>query len=246
MPPKSNPPTERQLKYAADLGILVPANADIKDVSDLISAAVDNDKPSTLRHRAFAEYFGIKTTEYIGKKSLFNLIQSTLANGGRDRDLMSWFTYRVYRNLTNAADNTPINGPGDADIQAIAATLASNAKIVKSARRYEGKELIYFGEWTAPDGFVYSGGSKNTAAYKAAEASLKQIIRLPKKQPEPKATVPVPRNQAAIPVLRIQAAKPIRKRKGLLRTAIRLIIWGVLFFIILPTFLFVFISLYRD
>lgn len=252
MPTKPNPPTERQLAYAAKLNISIPENVTKEQIGDLISMAVDNDKPSSERHRAFADYFGINASEHIGKKSLFELIQFTLANSGRDKDLMAWFTYRVYRNLTNAADNTPISGPGDPQIQAIATTLASNAKIVKSARRYEGKELIYFGEWTAPDGNIYLGGSKNTAAYKAAESSLKQSLRLPKNQAaesSPTQSLRLskkqPERMADAPVPRIQTAKPISKRAGFPKTIVRLVVWGTLLFIVIPIFLMVFVSFYR-
>jgi hypothetical protein len=77
------PPTERQLKYAKDLGISIPANATRADLSDLISVKVDRDKPSTTRHREFAKRFGVETTQYIGKKSLFRRIQSALVEPGR-------------------------------------------------------------------------------------------------------------------------------------------------------------------
>ena len=195
-------------------------------MSHLISMAVDKDKPSSERHRAFAEYFGIKTTTYIGKKSLFDLIQSTLASGGRDIELMAWFTYRVYRKLTNAADDAAISGPDHREIQAIASTLAGDPKIVKSARRYQGTELIYFGEWTNPDGYVYSGGSKNTAAYKAAELSLRQRLNLPKNHPTQKTVKPPPKIQTPGTTPKIRTAKSSRRRSSGLRSLFRLAFWA--------------------
>jgi len=41
-----DPPTERQLDYAKDLGISIPSNATKDDLSDLISLKVDRDKPA--------------------------------------------------------------------------------------------------------------------------------------------------------------------------------------------------------
>jgi hypothetical protein len=178
MTQNSNPPTEKQLAYAKKLNISIPPYASVDEASFLIELAVSNDKPSSERHRAFAEFFKIRVPNLIGKKAIFELIQERLSQGTRDHDLMAWFSYRVYRQLTNAADDAPISGPGDPRIQEVASLLAADPKVVKSARRYSGSELIYFGEWTAANGEVHSGGSKNTAAYKAAEAALKSSLGL--------------------------------------------------------------------
>jgi len=64
------PATERQLAYAADLGIVIPDGISKDEISDLISLSTSDDKPSTERHRAFAEGFGLEPTQYIGKKLL--------------------------------------------------------------------------------------------------------------------------------------------------------------------------------
>jgi hypothetical protein len=164
-------------------------------VSDLISARVDRDKPSTPRHREFARLFGIETTEYIGKRALFNRIQSALVQSGRERELLSWFVYRVYRQLIGGKDDAPIQSHNDPVIQEIAERLATDGKVVKSVRRYEGSELIWFGEWTAPDGNVHTGGSNRTAAYKEASSLLKQKLHLTPDSQE--RTPPLPRPSAS-------------------------------------------------
>lgn len=170
------PPTERQIDYARDLGITIPPDATKNDVSDLISIKVDNDKPSTIRHRSFAKLYGLETTEYIGKKVLFDQIKYVLDKPGRERDLASWFTYRVYRGLVKGADNAPIKGPDDAIMQKIGGMLAQDQSVIRSIRRYGGREIIWFGEFTAPSGRVYNGGSKRTIAYNAASSALKEKI----------------------------------------------------------------------
>ena len=174
LPPE--PPTERQLEYAKDLGLSIPSNATKADLSDLISLKVDRDKPSTSRHREFARRFGIEVTQYVGKKALFNRIQSALVESGRERELLSWFVYRIYRELIGGKDDAPIQSPDDPIIQEIAENLENDEKIIESVRRYEGSELIWFGEWTAPDGYLHSGGSNRTAAYKEASLLLKQKL----------------------------------------------------------------------
>lgn len=178
IPPE--PPTERQIEYARDLGISIPPNATKDDLSDLISLKVDRDKPATERHKAFGRNYGLDFTNYIGKKALFNRIQAALIAPGREKQLLSWFTFRVYRELAGGAENAPINGPSDPIIEEIASQLFSDEKILKSVRRYEGADLIWFGEWTAPDGTVHNGGSNRTAAYKEVAALLKQRAQLPK------------------------------------------------------------------
>jgi hypothetical protein len=182
IPPE--PPTEKQLEYARDLGILIPANATKEDVSDLISLKVDRDKSATERHKKFGKAYGIEFTDYIGKKSLFNRIQAALIAPGREKELLSWFTFRVYRELASGADNAPIKGPDDPIVKEIAEGLVSQEKIIKSVRRYEGTELIWFGEWTSPDGHVHTGGSIRTAAYKQVSSMLKERATFPTKPPK--------------------------------------------------------------
>lgn len=174
LPP--DPPTERQLDYARDLGIFVPPNATKNDVSDLISIKVDNDKPSTARHRSFARLYGLKPTEYIGKKQLFDQIKYVLDKPGREKELASWFVYRVYRGLVKGADDAPIKGPNDTILQIIGEKFALEQSVINSIRRYQGREIIWFGEFTAPSGRVYSGGSKRTIAYKAAWSALEEKV----------------------------------------------------------------------
>ena len=178
------PPTESQLAYARDLGLAIPKNATKTDLSDLISVKVNKDKPSSSRHLAFAELFGLETTPYIGKRALFNRIQAALCEPGRERELLSWFTYRVYRELTGAKDDLSVPGPNDPLIIGIAESFIKNEQVINSIRRYEGRELIWFGEWTSPDGYVYQGGSNRTAAYKEVASSLKKVFFLPERSPK--------------------------------------------------------------
>lgn len=179
IPPE--PPTERQIDYAKDLGISIPVNATKNDLSDLISLKVARDKPAAERHKRFGRMYGLEFTDYIGKKDLFGRIQAVLIVPGREKELLSWFTFRVYRELAGGADNTPISRPDDPIIQEIAEELLTDEKIIKSIRRYEGSKLIWFGEWTAPDGHAHTGGSNRTAAYKQVSSLLKQRAKFPEK-----------------------------------------------------------------
>ena len=174
LPP--DPPTERQLDYAKDLGIAIPVGATKNDVSDLISMKLEKDKPTTERHREFARRYGIEVSCHIGKRALFDRIQAALIAPGREKELLSWFTYRVYRELINGNDTAPIEGPDNPIIQEIAGQLENDEAVIKSVRRYTGRELIWFGEWTSQDGVAQTGGSNRTAAYKKASSLLNEKI----------------------------------------------------------------------
>lgn len=50
--------------------------------------------------------------------------------------------------------------------------MAEDDKAIASIRRYEGRSLIWFGEWTAPDESSISGGSNRTIGYKEASRLL--------------------------------------------------------------------------
>ncbi len=207
IPPE--PPTEKQLDYARDLDICIPANATKDDLSDLISLKVDRDKPSTERHKKFGRAYGIEFTDYIGKKALFNRIQVALIAPGREKELLSWFLFRVYRELAGGADNTPIEWPDDPIIQEIAEELVTDEKIVKSVRRYEGSELIWFGEWTSPDGYLHTGGSNRTAAYKQVSSMLKQRAKFPAKPQKKVKSSAQARNQNKIATSESKGCLPV-------------------------------------
>ena len=170
------PATEKQLAYAKDLGISVPAGATKEDVSDLLDARLEHDKPADARHLGFADRYGVRYTQYSGKKALYNRIHAALSQPGREEELTAWFVYRVYRELVEGKDNASIEGPDHSAIQDIAAGLVQDESILKSIRRYRGSELIWFGEWTAPDGTVHTGGSNKTIAYRRAAILLRERV----------------------------------------------------------------------
>ena len=166
------PATERQLAYAADLGIVIPDGISKEEISDLISLRTTGDKPSTERHRAFAEGFGLEPTKYVGKKLLFDGIWNTLKHPMRQPEMLQWFTFRVYRQLVNEAVGAPIDSPFDPVILKVAQELAKDEKAVSSIKRYEGRNLIRFGEWSTPDGSTSSGGSTRTIGFNEASSLL--------------------------------------------------------------------------
>lgn len=174
----ADPPTEPQLSYAKGLGISVPHGATKDDLSDLISAKLDNDMIATDRHKAFAKRYRVEITNYTGKCALFDRILFALKEPGNEKDLLSWFIYRVYLDLVQGKKNVSIDGPDHPIIQEVVAQLAGDDSVLKSICHYKGSELIWFGECTSPDGFVKTGGSKRTIAYKKVSELLREKLNI--------------------------------------------------------------------
>jgi hypothetical protein len=172
--PTSELPTERQLAYAQDLGISVPADATKDEVGDLIDARLKKDKPAAPHFQAFARRLGVAVTRYTGKKSLFDRLYAFLIMPDREEDMAAWFVFRVYRELVRGAADVPILGLDDSLIREIANQIIQEDAVLKSLRRYQGRDLVWFGEWTSPNGTVHSGGSNNTIAYKRASSLLRE------------------------------------------------------------------------
>lgn len=173
------PPTERQLAYAKDLGIQIPENATLEEVSALLTLRLDHDKPATERHKAFAARYGIPDQKLIGKKALFDQIYAAVMQPGREKDLLAWFAFRVYRSLVKGVMNVPIGGPEHSTIQEVAAACVGDQTVLKSIRRYAGRELIWFGEFVSPDGISHQGASTKTIAYEKVARLLRNKAGLP-------------------------------------------------------------------
>jgi hypothetical protein len=177
-PPQGELPTNRQLDYATDLGIEVPPNITKEEMSDLISFQVRNDRPASEQYQNVAQKYGVRFTRYTGKKELFDRIFNTLTMHGREKDLVGWFVYRVYRELVHGRRDVSIESHEDPAIQKIAGELMGDDSLLKSIRRYKGSEIIWFGQWTSPDGYVRQGGSNKTIAYKRESSAICEALGL--------------------------------------------------------------------
>lgn len=189
------PATERQISYAQALGIEIPQEATLEQLSNLISMKVDNDRPSSEHHREIARNFGIEVTDYIGKKALFNRVMSELSAPERERELIAWFAYRITRSLFEGRKDSPIGGPDHPIIADIANNLCTNPTVIKSIRKYSGESLVWFGDFTASDGQTYNGGSVGTIGYKEVSRLLTEKLGLASKAKSnsESRTIPTPR-----------------------------------------------------
>jgi hypothetical protein len=173
------PASEEQLARVRGLGLSVPEDASAKEVADLILAHLQGDRPAIDAFRAFARHYKVESTRFTGKRALFQRIFTELTQPGREKDLLSWFAYRVYRDLVGHAGDAQIDGPDHPIIQDIAQRLGADDQVIRSLGRYEGQDLIWFGEQTGPNGQQYQGGSNRSLAYSRVAAALqKRIPRL--------------------------------------------------------------------
>lgn len=172
------PPTERQLAYAQDLGITVPPGATFDEVSDLIDARLADDRnPPSVDDLEIARSLNIQYSRYTGKLELHNRIFAFLGKKGDANKLLQWFVYQVYRDL---AGRTKLGGTpkrwDDPVLAKIAAELADDPQVVKSVSQYAGQDLCQFGSHTLPGGEVAEGGSRRTIAYKRTAELLKKRV----------------------------------------------------------------------
>jgi hypothetical protein len=166
LPPE--PPTERQISYANDLGITIPRDATKDELSDLISCSTDEDQPASPELLGLARHYGIETTRYTGEQAVHWRIFNTLARSGREQELATWFAFNVLKWRPKAragAGEVSLDNPR---LTSIGSKLAADAKVMSSIKRYSESTLLWFGERTQKDGWVRQGGSNRTAAYKAA------------------------------------------------------------------------------
>jgi len=164
--------TPEMWDYLRSVGVEVPPDITITELRDLKRIYYDHDKPATDRHKSFAGRYGVQYTRFTGKKTLFRKIFETLIQLGKQKDLVAWFTYRVYRHLVKGAENVPIKSPDDPAIQEVAEELVKDQEVVKSIHRYEekalrGNALIWFGDYKG-----FQGCGTNTTAFKRVKHLL--------------------------------------------------------------------------
>jgi hypothetical protein len=97
-------PSERQIEYAKDLGILIPADANIEDVSALISRNLEDDYDPDIGLIEFAESFRLKFSKFIGNKSLCDLLFYKLEGEHKS----AFFVFQIYKQLVNE-ESTNLN-----------------------------------------------------------------------------------------------------------------------------------------
>lgn len=161
------PPTERQIEYATDLGISIPEDACKWDVSTLIDRVVEKDGEPREELVEFATNHRLFFSKYIGKNALYNLIFRELP----DIDRVAFFIFCVYRHISDDRHANLDTHPFRDRFYEFAKEHVKDERFMKSMNRYQGVDLKFFGELTV-NGWVHSGGSVNTIAFKTARQFL--------------------------------------------------------------------------
>lgn len=170
-----DPATERQIDYAASMGVEIPQGANISEASDLISFALADDVPAKPETVQVADQFGVERTDYAGEKRLYERIFSELSTPGMEEALIRWFAFNAYKDRTRARKGGALSGFNDTKLDAIVNQMALNSKVVLSIKRYNPLGLMFFGERTRKDGFVEPGGSIRSEAYKEASKVIDEV-----------------------------------------------------------------------
>lgn len=172
------PPSENQLAYARGLGIHVPDDASSYDVSDMINFHLDTDEPADDHLRALSARYGVSFGRFTGKFSLYYRIMNALKEPGKEEELIAWYAYQVYLELTRRIQSTAIDGPNHPIIQGIVKQLGQDRSIIESIRRYKAHDLMDFGEVTEADGGIRRSGSKRTISYQSVSSLLRVQLGL--------------------------------------------------------------------
>lgn len=172
-------PTERQLRYARDLGIKIPDGATREDISALIDKYNSSDFDATDDERELAEQYGLQLNRYSGKRAIFAAIFRKLRQSGSGQELAAWFAYCVALDYLAKDSHLANIDPADAVFLEIGSELAQDAKLVKSLLRYDADNTRIFGERAGPDGSTHCGGSQRTAVYKRSIELLRDHRLIP-------------------------------------------------------------------
>lgn len=162
-------PTEEQIAACRAHGSILPADACQFDASAIISKEIARDSIPNPDLLHFATAKKIKLSYYIGKKALYDVIFYTLEN----EDKIAFFIFAIYRFTSNDRQANLDSSPHRDIFYEFANSKISDLSFVRSMNKYHGSELRYFGKINV-DGYEYTGGSKNTIAYKDSLTFLKE------------------------------------------------------------------------
>ncbi len=182
------PATEKQIKFAKDLGLSFPCDINVNEMSSLLSRKLDNDSPAPkwLLETAWElepTQKGLSLNEYSSLEGLVSFIHSEYFKGGNNHEMVIWFLYFVVRDKLNISWDKSISEIySDYSLESIATELEKNESVLNSIRRYSGDCLLHFGEYTDEEGYTSTGGSNRTASYKEVISLLKSSNIVPNRK----------------------------------------------------------------
>lgn len=151
------PPSERQLNYLKDLGVVIPEGITNIDASCMISRAMGEDSlgsPSASLI-ALANGFNLQYSAFVGEKELFALIVSQK----NDRNRAALYVYGVARAMCGLSFGNMLEDPEVDRYYSIADKIVADPALLKSLK-----------DRTPED---YKKPYRGTAVYKAVITNLK-------------------------------------------------------------------------
>ncbi len=182
---KPGPATEKQIKFAKDLGLSFPADISINEMSSLLSRNLDNESPAPswlleVAWKLEPTQKGLSLNKYSSLEGLVSFIHNKNFKGENAHEMVKWFLYFVVRDKLNISWNKSISEIYSGHLlEPIAIELGRNKSVLNSIKRYSSDCLLRFGEYTDGEGCTITGGSNRTISYKETISLLKSsnIIR---------------------------------------------------------------------
>ena len=163
-------PSEAQLNYAKKVNINIAHGCCMKDVSALLTNYENNDfKKPAKRIINYATSKGLYFSTLLNEQSLYNFIFASLPL----EDKIAFFCFSIYQHCNKDHTKTLDTSSNRSLFYQFASINISNDKFITSMQKYDGENLIIFGEYE-DNGYSMVGGSKNTIAYKTAYQFLKE------------------------------------------------------------------------
>jgi hypothetical protein len=148
-----------------------------KDLRFIIERLLRHNKNDIEEISIFLSRLGIDASMACKCQVLDHLFHRLKAPG-REIDLVMFFCFRVYKDLTHGLQGTSaVQDSSDPLIRILAKQLTYDVAVVDSIRKYKIFDLIRFGYWIEAPGVVRAGGSRHTVAYRRAQAEFSQFAR---------------------------------------------------------------------
>jgi len=172
MPPETA--SERQRNYARDLGISFSDDISMSEMSTLISKALRAKHPPPAWLERWATRLGIDSSDKPSRE-VFARVEGTLAMPENEVLMATYFVYQVHRHRNGRVwDDPSDSGLPEAQVDAIAAAMCSNPKVVASIRYHEANYAGGLHSFGQRDGGSVQLGSTKTLAYRTAATLLDQ------------------------------------------------------------------------
>lgn len=161
------PATERQLRYAANLGQPIRGDESRAEISMKIEIGEIFQGYREARPTAdaleSARYFGIRVLQGRSTAEIMATICNSLLASGREFDLARWYVFRVCKHRRTWGWG-PVNSPDHWLVLQIAQEVMANTGIFQSVRDEAGRSALVAFSSTLDDAGL--NASSNTAAYR--------------------------------------------------------------------------------